>query len=184
MKRDRKTGNYTLTEQNGTVYSFNTAGLLQTVTDNNGNSLSYSYSDGKLSGIRHSGGQTLDITRNADGTIATITDSTGQVLHYIYDNGDLVGVSEEKGGTAISYAYSDTLPHAMTSATGIDGNSLNYTYNERGLLSSLSSRDGAYQAVLDYGENGEVIVTDTQGGNVTYRYGLDGRLFHTVDNAI
>jgi YD repeat-containing protein len=85
---------YILTTKDGTKYEINaTTGDLETVTDTNGNVLTYSDTE-----IKSSTGVKVTFERDAQGRITSVTDPLGAKVVYGYDaKGDLVSVTDRDG---------------------------------------------------------------------------------------
>ena len=182
VMKKTKTG-YQLTEHSGIVRTFDATGKLLSAADCNGNTISYSYDEaGKLTGMTHSCGETFAITRDDAGWITRIAAGGGQSVSYAYDaNGNLISATDGRSGNAVTYDYSSDLAHALTGVTDASGAKFVYTYGDNGLLTDLSSRDGAYSASITYGTDGDVTVTDSLNRRVTYYYDNASRLCRTAD---
>ena len=97
---------YRLTTKEGFVYILNQAFGIETVSDPNGNTLTYSDT-----GIVHSSGKSVLFNRDASGRITAITDPNGNVLSYTYDaNNDLVTATDQ---TAASTQYTYDSSHGL-----------------------------------------------------------------------
>lgn len=94
-------GVYVLTTKEGIVYEIDgQTGDLLTVTDPNGNKLTYTDA-----AITSSTGQKITFGRDAAGRITTVTDPNGNQIRYEYDTkGDLVSVTDREGNTT-KYEY-------------------------------------------------------------------------------
>ena len=97
-------GGFTLTEQDGTVTAYNPNGTLDYVEDTDGNTITAGYTDGQLTSLTASSGQSLNIAYNAAGLIASVTDSAGRETTYQYDPTDtyLTSVTTFDGETTIA----------------------------------------------------------------------------------
>ncbi len=94
-------GKYKLTTKEGIVYEIDAAtGDLLTVTDTNGNKLTYTDA-----GIYSSAGKQVTFERDAQGRIAAVKDPMGYLIQYGYDaKGDLVSVTDrENNVTRMEY---------------------------------------------------------------------------------
>ena len=77
---------YKYTDPAGTVYTIGATGLLSSVRDLNGNTLTVTEA-----GISSTSGLSVPFVRDAAGRITSITDPLGKIYRYAYDaNGDLV----------------------------------------------------------------------------------------------
>lgn len=81
---------YKLTDKDGTTYVVNQTTGLETITDLNGNTITFG-----PNGIIHSAGKSVTFARDPDGRITTITDPMGHTIRYAYDfYGDLTSVTD------------------------------------------------------------------------------------------
>src|SRR5262249_29843932 len=81
-------------------------GLMLSVTDPNGNRLTYS--DG---GVTSSAGPSVTFGRDPQGRITTVTDPAGQQVRYQYDAaGNLASVTD-RGGSTTRFVYRTTPAH-------------------------------------------------------------------------
>ncbi len=82
-------GAYTVNEPNGLVTAFRPDGKVDYVQDTNGNRITAGYTNGLLTSLTHSSGQSLQIAYDSVGRIKTITDSaSNRVTSYTYDASD------------------------------------------------------------------------------------------------
>src|SRR5207249_4565868 len=111
-------GGFILTELKGQATAYNADGTLNYVQDINGNRVTASYVNRKLTRLTHSSGQFLALTYNQAGLVSSVTDSAGRVTTYAYDaaNQNLVSVTEFDGRTTV-YTYdtgtNPTLAHSL-----------------------------------------------------------------------
>jgi RHS repeat-associated protein len=138
-----------------TAYAYNSRGLLYTITDPASQTTTLSYDTaGRVSGVVDPVG-TAAITRDAAGRQLTLTEN-GKTLTRTYD---LMG--------------------RVTSYTDGDGNTIGYTYNNVGLLSTLTYPGSK---VVTYGydaANRMTSVTDWASRVTTYTYDAEGQLTQT-----
>ncbi|MEO8271565.1 MAG: putative Ig domain-containing protein, partial [Aureliella sp.] len=89
-------GGYTLTTRDGTQFKIDgDTGLLNSLRDQNGNSLTFSDS-----GISSPVGQSVRFERDAQGRIVSILDPADQSIGFTYDSaGNLVAVIDRRGNT-------------------------------------------------------------------------------------
>ena len=104
-------GSYTLKLRNGTDLAINAeTGELSTITDRNGNTLTFTGM-----GIEHSSGRSVQFERDYAGRITSIADNAGRQIHYAYDvKGNLISVTDRVGSTTrftyLDLASTQTLP--------------------------------------------------------------------------
>jgi RHS repeat-associated protein len=155
-------GVYKLTTKDGTEYLIDAnTGDLRTVTDPNGNTLTYTDSD-----ITSSTGKKVTFTRDTAGRITTVTDPNGKQVKYVYDaQGDLVSVTDQVGNvTRMVYdtSYDDPLFPGTT-----DPGRTKRDHFLREIIDPLG-RSGAR---MEYDEKGRLIRTlNATGNNVTFDY--------------
>lgn len=105
---------YLLERQDGVCYLFDSDGLIEQINYLDGNVLTFTNNDGLLSRVSNDAG-TFFFEYNSDGNLATVTDSVGRVTTLGYD-GDY-----------------------LTSVTNTDGDTLRYTYDNNGYLTTVCS---------------------------------------------
>ena len=100
-------GGFSLHEKDGGVTDFGPDGRVADVQDLNGNRVTAAYTNGLLTSLSASAGQSLSFTYNTAGLITGATDSTGRKTTYSYDpnNQYLLSVTDFAGRTT-SYTYS------------------------------------------------------------------------------
>ena len=155
-------GIFRLTEQDGTLTVLNPRGQLLSISDRNGNQITAEYGGAggfQLTGLVATNGDRLTFIRNSDNLITAVTDSVGRTTTYTYGGDLLITVDSPEGTTA--YTYNDGF--AVTSITDSNGTQASFDYDERGRLTQESFNGGAETVTYDYGENGEVTVTDADG---------------------
>ncbi|WP_025704173.1 DUF6531 domain-containing protein, partial [Paenibacillus graminis] len=144
-------GTYTLTSPQGDGYRFNAEGLLQSVTDLNGNQITFAYEGTKLE-VVSTAGASLSLSYDGAGKLISVSDRAGRQMSFHYDpaNGDMtsitdvdgtttkltyddnhhvLSVTDAKGTAAMSVAYDDH--QRVTSFTDFYGNTSSSTYEGR-----------------------------------------------------
>jgi RHS repeat-associated protein len=177
-------GAFSLEETNGTVTVFNSNGTLDYVQDTNGNRITAGYTSGLLTSLTDSSGQSLSIGHNSAGLISTVIDSSGRVTTYTYDPTDqyLMAVTGFNGQTT-SYTYDtsgEASQNALTSIAFPGGTHQYFTYDDGGRLTSTYS-DGGIQPLFFTYSFGEVSETDGAGDTTSLYYNEQGLLVKTVD---
>ena len=142
-------GVYTYTVRARTIYTFNSAGQLTSISDLDGDKITLAYnSSNQLATATDGDSRSFTFTYNGSGQLTNVKDSTGRSVSYAYDgNGDLTTVTDVRGGTWV-YAY--------------DGNHL--------LLTRQDAR-GNVVMTNTYDSSGRVLTsTDGVGNKTTYAY--------------
>jgi RHS repeat-associated protein len=137
---------FTLSKKDGREYLFSAAGLLQSITDRNGNFMAFAY---------------------VNNLLATITDSAGRVTGFTYDeNSKLTAITGPDGKT---YSFK-VIDEMLAWVTYPDGGSWDYTYDQYGFM--LSKVDPAgYTTTYTYDEEYRVkTATDPEGSVRTLNY--------------
>ncbi|MGI8552107.1 MAG: DUF6531 domain-containing protein, partial [Dehalococcoidia bacterium] len=113
------TFSFTATQGNLT-YKFSSIGVLTTISDLKGNSITLTYDgNGRLATAKDPGGRTFSFAYNANGTLASVTDPNNGKVSYGYDGttGDLIAVTDPNGKLR-SYTYDR---HRLISFTDQNG---------------------------------------------------------------
>ena len=139
---------YRLTRMDGTVIVLNQNSGIETITEPNGNVLTFSED-----GITHSNGKSVQFIRDDEGRITEIIDPMGASVTYDYDSyGDLVKISDQEG-------Y-DT----------------RFTYEGNHYLKDIIDPRGVRATRNEYDESGSLIATiDPDGQRIEFDHDLDGR---------
>ncbi len=175
---------YTYTDPYGRKFVMDDGGTLESITDLNGNVLTFS-----PNGISSSvGNLNIPFVRDAQGRITQITDPDGKVYQYGYDanpnnpgaGGDLVSVSLPDVVTPLIYHYDSD--HFFLDAVDPRGNTLiANTYYPDGRLKT--ERDAAGN-IFQYAYNASArstTVTNPDGGTEVSTYDAYGKLLSQQD---
>ncbi|MGF1674223.1 MAG: RHS repeat-associated core domain-containing protein [Rivularia sp. (in: cyanobacteria)] len=169
---------YILTTKEGIEYEIDgNSGDLLSVTDTNGNTLTYTDE-----AVTSSTGQKITFARDAEGRITSVKDPEGELVKYEYDdNGDLVSVTDrEENVTRMEYNperehYLDKIidPLGRTGARN--------EYGEDGRLKKIFDANGN-PVELDFDpENSIQTVKDALGNPTTYEYDERGNIVTEID---
>ncbi len=160
---DNADGTHTVRKKNLTAYNFNTSNMLSGINDNNGNSISLTYTGSNLTQITDTAGRNVNITYDASNRITQTTGPIGRTIQFSYDaNGDLVTstdmngnittytydidhqiltVVDPRGNTVVTNIY-DSLNRVVTSQTDAMGGLTNYTYDEVNRVTTIADALG------------------------------------------
>jgi len=141
LKKDTTNNIYTIQDKKGYILTFDLStdgsGKLQSIKDNDDNTIEINYSNGKIDSI------TLN---NPDNTTVSLD------LEYNDDNGLLKSVTDADN-RMITYHYTD---NQLDSITYPDNKSSTYIYNDtlENLVTTVKNYDN-YQATIEYYNNGD-----------------------------
>lgn len=151
--------------KDGTLQTFNTSGILTSITDRNNNTTTLSYSGNNLVSITDSTGRSLGINAGS-GQITAITDPAGQTYNFTY-NGTLLTAVSDPAGNAWNYTYDPS--GRMLTKTDPAGFQTAYTYDVNGILISTTDPNGLVKTI-----------TYNQAGNTAQFVEIDGGVWNDV----
>ncbi|MFN8523147.1 MAG: polymorphic toxin-type HINT domain-containing protein [Chloroflexota bacterium] len=140
-------GNYTLTDKEQTVWTFDANGTLISITDRYGNVSTLSYNgSGQLTAINDPANRgSLSLAYNAQGRLTSVTDwqpVTPRTVSYGYDaNGRLAAVSDRDGKTT-AYGYDGSSGRLATITDANAHTALTLTYDTQGRVSQQKDARG------------------------------------------
>jgi YD repeat-containing protein len=176
---------FELTELDGTLTRFRADGRFDQVRDPSGNTITAGYTAGLITSLSHSSGGSLAIVYNTAGRITSITDSFGRVTSYTYDpaNEHLLTVTDPSGTTTYTYSTGQgaAREHALTSITDPGGVMRYFDYDDRGRLIETHVDGNLEQTTFDYGNEGQVTITDREGVATELFFNGNGFLARTED---
>ena len=168
---------YRLTTRDGTTYEYDQFNGLESLTDRNGNTLTYTDN-----GIFSSTGESVEFRRDAQGRITEIVDPAGNSIEYSYDtNGDLVSIRDRSDNTT-ELVYDDPLlPHYLSNIIDPLGrNGLRSEYDDQGRFARLIDADGNVLNV-DFTAALSQTITDSLGNITTLVFDDRGNVIQEVD---
>ncbi|MDZ4851880.1 MAG: putative Ig domain-containing protein [Pirellulaceae bacterium] len=173
-------GRFTLTTKDGAVFQIDAvAGVVRSLTDRNGNTLSYSQD-----GITSSRGPTVTFARDARGRIIAANGPDDKQVRYKYDeSSDLVSVTDPAGNVT-SFVYRIDPGHymeKMIDPLGATGIRTEYDANGR-IAKVYDARGNATEIVHDLSNSAEVVV-DSLGRRTTSKYDERGNTVTIIDAA-
>ncbi|WP_075072943.1 RHS repeat-associated core domain-containing protein [Longilinea arvoryzae] len=168
---------YTYTDPYGRQYDLGADGSLHSITDMNGNVLTFS-ADGISSSV---GDLSVQFIRDGEGRITQIIDPEGNAYAYGYDDqGNLAAVTAPGVATSLVYHYGTD--HYFLGADDPRGNPLIVdTYYPDGRLESESDALGNVFHYTYDASTRTTIVTNPDGGTVVSVYDANGKLLRQTD---
>lgn len=176
---------YEILENGSFTYIFDTQGKLTAVRDSAGNSATLQYdADGKLNTVKDIiGRQIFSFSYNTDGRIATVTDLAGRVVSYDYDSFGNATQVRYNSSIAATYAYNTN--HGITTKANGVGDSYTILYKpkweDRGVVQKITDPAGNSSSfVYDFANR---IYYHTDYSGITYKHYLnaDGKLLQTEE---
>ncbi len=162
---------YQVTESDGAAYIVNAAtGEIESLTDKNGNTITYATNGNTITATDQSGQTVLTINTNSDNEITSIQVPGQGSIDYAYDNGshNLIEMQTPTGNTTL-YSYQDVSnSHYLTAVTNASGIAvLQAQYDDStGELSALVNAEGVIVPVSSVGLGGNEamqVVVDAAG---------------------
>lgn len=176
---------YTLTTKDGLRYKYHQSSGLQTITDRNGNTVTFSDDQ-----IEHSAGDSIQLIRDHRGRITEVVEPDGNSVSYDYNvNGDLVQFTNQLDEVT-TYTYRSQPAHYLDSAFDdagdrlftvvYDGERFSHIIDAAGIITGQQQfdldqrtgivRDGnGNETTILYDERGNVLEETDPLGNTTYR---------------
>lgn len=156
----------------GLVESFNAKGKLISITDPNGNQMTFGYdANDLLTSINSTSGQVTNLTYNTENRIVSITDPVERVTTYEYGVlGNLVSATNP-AGYKTTYTYDSN--HNLISVTDPNGHHSYFDYDEQNRLIVEYKDDGQDKLTYEYS------VTEPK---ITVIDALDNQTIQTYNN--
>jgi YD repeat-containing protein len=174
-------GTFTLREASGIEINFRADLRLDSIVDPNGNRITASYTNGNLTQLTHSAGQTLGLEYDGNGLIARVVDQDGQEALYSYNtSGEHLTQVTDFDGQVTTYSY-DASHHNLLTISNAVGNQLTYSYDSLNRLASASLNGGAEQLTYSYDDAGRVAITDGEGNSANLYFDHRGIPIKTED---
>lgn len=164
-----------------TRYHFNSNGRLESITDEFGNALNYTYdaSDRPIQISDATGsGRYISVTYGADGRVATVADHTGRTVQYVFDpsTGKLTSITDP-ANLVNTYTYTQgRFSPLLSDVTDNWGRAVNHlTYDTSDRLATYNSMDETLSLSYDT-VNNQVTQTDANGFQLKFTYNTLGKI--------
>jgi len=170
-------GLFRLVERFGKEYRFDANGLLSSIVDADGNTMSLAYNaQTNLSTVTDSYSRALTFSYTG-GALTQVSDGTGRTVSFGYTGDDLTSVTDPDGGV---WEYAYDADHRMTALIDpLDQVTASNVYNSVGQV--VTQFNGYGEAWAFYCSGYEGTEVDPQGGATTHRFDADGRNLGTTD---
>jgi RHS repeat-associated protein len=146
---------------------------LATITDPLAHTITFGYTQGKLTSVKNHLNETTTITNNSAGQPITITDPLGNTTRFTYNSGNLVSITDPNG-ISVTRTF-DAVGRLLSVIDGLS-NATQYTYD---VLNRLTNVADALNGVttFTYDKNGNLLtVKDARLKTTTYTYNNMDRL--------
>jgi YD repeat-containing protein len=159
---------YTLPDQR--VFTFNSSGQLQKITDRNGNATTLVYASGRLETVIDPAGRKLTLAYNSEGLIESVKDPMGHVVKYAYEGKNLQSVTEP-GETSARWQFKYDSSHELKEMTDGRGGKTTSEYDSSHRVIEQKDPLGR-KTTWTYGL-GETKVTDPTGSVTDIQFAGD-----------
>ncbi len=195
-------GSFALKRSDRSILQFNASGVLQSITDRNGNVTSLTYDgSGNLTSVTDSSGRSLTFAYDGSGHTTSVADPLGRATTYGYDgSGNLISATDPEGETT-SYTYdsahrmlsiTDPRGHVImtnvfdsqgrvSQQTNALGKSWNFTYDPSTLTTTETDPLGHHTTYVYDDYHRTISQTDARGGVTSYTYDAYGNRDSVTD---
>lgn len=175
---DYNPSEYTLTTKEGLAYQYTEVAGLQSITDLNGNVVTFS-----PDGIEHSGGERIAFERDHRGRIARIVLPNGDSAEYAYDiAGDLLAYTNQAGLKQIYSYYQDPGHYLDESFDSLGNRSLKVVYDTEGRFEHVEDALGQIVSSQDNDLLARVgVVRDARGNETRLEFNDRGNVLVETD---
>ena len=175
---------YELVSPSGMVQKYSKGTMrLASISDNQGNSLTFAYAGTKVSRVTHSDGQYLTFAYSGD-LLTSVSDDLGHTVSYAYDNNRLATVTRVDG-LVTHYGYrgddGSSCAKALVQITAPNGTTRDFTYGSDGRLATVSVNGDKQTTCIVRGKFGSYSIIAPDGGETTVTVGVNGETLKTVN---
>jgi len=197
-------GTYSIARKDGLTYEFDATGKITSISDRNGNTLTYSYTlvpgaGERLTGITDPVGRLVTLTYDPAGRLTQVADWEGRAYQYAYDARGNLALVTDPAGKRTAYRYDAY--HQLTSVADkvgretlvslVDGKCLSITnalgqvtsfvYDPVGRGTTVTDSRGR-STLLEYDQAGSLAKrTDALGREALFQCDADGNLTQLTD---
>ncbi|HTB50375.1 MAG TPA: RHS repeat-associated core domain-containing protein [Solirubrobacteraceae bacterium] len=172
---------YILTYPDQTKYTFASSGLLKSITDRNGNTITMHRSgEGRLESVTDEKSRAITFSYNGAGEISEAKDPLGHTVKYKYDEAGNLEKVTEPGEESANWTFKYDGSHQMTLETDGRGNSIERTYDGSHRVSTETdalSRKRSWEYSGTYGqEPTTTTITEPNGSTTVEQFNAHGEL--------
>ena len=170
-------GLFRLVERLGKEHRFNADGLLSSIVDADGNTMSLAYNaQTNLQTVTDSYSRALTFTHTS-GKLTQVSDGTGRTVSFGYTDDDLTSFTDQDS-EVWEYQY-DTNHQMIAMSDPLDQVTTSNIYNDVGQV--VTQFNGYGETWTFYCSGYEGIEVDPEGGEITHYFDDDGRNLGTED---
>ncbi len=172
MTLEQTTSGFLLTDKNDTVEEYDTNGWLSSITRRNGEKETVTFVAGFLDNVTDNTGNTLTFTYDTNNRLATVTYNGTQQWGYRYNSSGLLEFVDNPDNTTRQYQYEDVnFPRALTGITDERSNRYaTFEYDTAGRAFASYHAGNADRVDLTYNADGSTVVTNGRGYATTYTF--------------
>ena len=181
--------NWIVTRKNLNKYTFDSNGLLTTISDKNGNTITLSYTNPSypnlVTAISDPVGRTVTLSYNGSGLLDNITDfaSPARTVQYSYTNGRLTQVTDVLGNT-IDYTY-DANGYLSEINDQRDVNTVTNIYDASGrVIEQYDGNDNKTIFSYDTPSDNQTTIIDPNGNITIHTHITDYKLLYSIQNPL
>lgn len=166
-------------DRNGNTVWLNYSGTLQSITDTENRSTTFSYnstySSSFITKITDSASRTYQYGYDTNGNLITYTDPNSKITRYAYNLNQQMSQITDPNGNVTNFSYSTTYPQPLTQISRVDPSCSGGACN-----TSFAYNSGAGTCTSS-GIWMNTVITDANGHNTTYCYDNLGRVLEVRD---
>ncbi len=172
-------GTFVLREKYGTLRNYSSNGLLASIVDRNGNTMTFQYDQtGFLTSATDASGRKVTFVKGASGKVASLSDPANRQFEFTYDaNGLLTGIKDPlTNSTTMQYASNRQLSQLADPKGNV---LLRATYNTNGTLATYTERGETWTVAYNSAAS-QTTETDSSGNRWVHTYNATGSITRTT----
>ena len=184
LTKDPATGNYTIETKSGLEYFFASNGLLSSIQDPNGRTITAARDVNSNLISLTSGQQTISFTYDASNRLSSMADASGRTVSYTYDTYNNLISETDPAGNITQYTYGSPTTQ-LTSIILPNGSTLlQNTYDSSGRVISQANANG-FTTTFSYStpSAGKTTISDPLGDKTVHTYDQSLRIT-SISNAL